>query len=120
MLEQLLLFVLILFALLLRPLLPFLTDWLKRREHDMPSEGEPEASPVLRPERTVPRPLVARPPVVLRGGPRDRPVPTVGPPVVPRRRARSHLGSLQEVRRGIVLMTILGPCRALESPHPLQ
>jgi hypothetical protein len=117
MLEQLLLFVLLLFALLLRPLLPFLTDWLKRREHQAPPEVEPEASPVLRPERTLPRPRVARPPV-LREGPRGMPLPTVGSPVATHRRARSRLGSLRDVRRGIVLMTILGPCRTLEPPGP--
>jgi len=57
---------------------------------------------------------------VLREDSRDMPVPTVVPPVATRRRASSPLGSLQEVRRGIVLMTLLGPCRALESPRPPQ
>jgi hypothetical protein len=31
-------------------------------------------------------------------------------------RPPSRLGSRREVRRGIVLMTVLGPCRALEVP----
>ena len=31
-------------------------------------------------------------------------------------RAVARLGSPREVRRGIVLMTVLGPCRALEPP----
>jgi len=31
-------------------------------------------------------------------------------------RALQRLGSAREVRRGIVLMTVLGPCRALEPP----
>ncbi len=117
MLEQLLLFVLLLFALLLRPLLPFITDWLKRREHPAPPEVEPEASSVLRPERTLPQSLVAKPPVA-HSDPRDMSVPEVGPPVATHRRARSRLGSLRDVRRGIVLMTILGPCRTLEPPGP--
>ena len=28
-----------------------------------------------------------------------------------------HPGNLQEMRRGIILMTVLGPCRALEPPN---
>jgi hypothetical protein len=35
-------------------------------------------------------------------------------PASTRRAGRFRLGSLSEVRRGVVLMTILGPCRALE------
>jgi hypothetical protein len=41
-------------------------------------------------------------------------------PARPRRKARKvkiHPENLQEVRRGIVLMTVLGPCRALEPPN---
>lgn len=34
------------------------------------------------------------------------------PPALPQRRRRSALGSLADARRGIVLRTILGPCRA--------
>ncbi len=38
----------------------------------------------------------------------------------PRRRPKKvkiHPGNLHEMRRGIVLMTVLGPCRALEPPN---
>lgn len=36
---------------------------------------------------------------------------------LPKRRGRTiHLGRLRETRRGIMWMTILGPCRALEPP----
>jgi hypothetical protein len=31
---------------------------------------------------------------------------------------RSIMGSRRDTRRGIIMMTILGPCRALESPEP--
>ena len=33
------------------------------------------------------------------------------------RKRLTRLGSLRDLRRGIVLMTILGPCRALERPN---
>jgi hypothetical protein len=38
--------------------------------------------------------------------------------LTPRLQRRAPLGGLQAVRRGVVLMTILGPCRALEPPDP--
>ena len=64
-----------------------------------------------------PAPIPRRPP-----GPRtDRargPRPTLAAPVEPRPILRARLGTLQDVRRGIVLMTVLGPCRALEPPDP--
>lgn len=112
MLEQLFLLALLLFVLLLRPFLPFLTDWLQKREQQAPPAEEPEAPPQLSPALATP----SRPRQDLR----RTPVPTVGPPVATHRRARSRLGSLRDVRRGIVLMTILGPCRALEPPASQQ
>lgn len=115
--EQLLLFVLLLFVLLFRS---FFADLLRKRQRAAPPAIEPEVPAVLPPRvRTLPPPPVARPPVP-REGPRGMPLPTVGPPVATRRRARPHVGNLREVRRGIVLMTILGPCRALELPGPLH
>jgi hypothetical protein len=61
-------------------------------------------------ERGVPPPLPppARVPVVSR-----RPAP---PPIRPRRVSRRLLVNPLDARRGIVMMTILGPCRGLERP----
>lgn len=114
--EQLLIFALFLLVLLFRS---FFADLLKKRQRAAPREVEPEVPAVPPRVRTLPPPPVARPPVP-REGPRGMPLPTVGPPVATHRRAPSRLGSLREVRRGIVLMTILGPCRALELPGPLH
>jgi hypothetical protein len=44
--------------------------------------------------------------------------PTPAAPAGARAPVRSRLGTLQDVRRGIVLMTVLGPCRALEPAPP--
>ena len=99
--------------------------WLKkRREGGLP--GEPESAeredmqeqdltgtalqplqpatpePTLQPE--FPRP--ARAPLA----------DAMSQAVVPRPR-RSPVGSLADARRGIVLRTVLGPCRALEHPN---
>lgn len=48
---------------------------------------------------------------------RRAPLPLVVPPTS-RQRTRSPVGGLRSLRRGIILMTILGPCRALDSPEP--
>jgi hypothetical protein len=40
-------------------------------------------------------------------------VPEKTPPAVPARRHRTRLGPPSELRRAVVLMTVLGPCRAL-------
>jgi hypothetical protein len=65
----------------------------------------PPAAPTRVPERR-PRPR-AEP------GRDARPTPVA--PIGARPPARSRLGTLRDVRRGIVLMTVLGPCRALEA-----
>lgn len=54
-----------------------------------------------------------RPEPRARAGRVARPTPLV--PAGARRPARSRIGTLKDVRRGIVLMTVLGPCRALEA-----
>jgi hypothetical protein len=82
----------------------------------VPATIEPEAPEALPPRVRIPSPPLAS----AFGGPREGPVgapaPAAVPPVAIRRQARAPVGSLRDVRRGIVLMTILGPCRALEPP----
>jgi hypothetical protein len=69
-----------------------------------------------------PRPARRTPPVVaprrLPTAPDTTPLPIAMPRVAPRPRVRTPLGGRRAVRHGIVLMTILGPCRALEPPDP--
>jgi hypothetical protein len=99
----------------------FLVVWLlnlflqylrKRGQSEARREIDPHAPPV-RPR--TPTPL---PPRVM--APRAPPVPAVAPLVASHPRTPSRLGSPREVRRGMVLMTILGPCRALEPPELLR
>jgi hypothetical protein len=86
-----------------------LGNLLARRRQSRPAAGPPHEPGV--PDGLAP---VGKPP-----RPRRRPAPSAPPPSdlpVTRRRRRSRLGTLREVRRGIVLMTILGPCRGAEPP----
>jgi hypothetical protein len=118
----------LIFALVL--FFQFVVPLLRRRlEEAAPDEGED----AITPERVVleraPAPVVVKPAPVARAesrtparperrGPARRAAPPPpAPPLAVAPRRPSPLGSIAEVRRGIVLMTILGPCRAAEDPE---
>jgi hypothetical protein len=91
----------------------------QRAEPPVPPE-EPEAAPWPTPSRTQELPPAAR--VILPVPLTEPSIPVVRPMRAPapapqaRRRPRGHrrLGSRADVRRAIVTMTVLGPCRARE------
>jgi hypothetical protein len=87
----------------------------RRVQGEAPRRQESDVSERPQPARRTP-PVVA--PRRLPAVPDTTPVPPARPRVVTRPRARAPLGGLRAVRHGIVLMTILGPCRALEPPDP--
>ena len=91
MLDQLLLLLLLVFALLLRYILPLLGDWQLSREQA--------------PSSRLARQVAALP---------------VASAVTPRGQRRLQMLHRHEARHGIILMTILGPCRALEASQPPQ
>jgi hypothetical protein len=101
---------LLLAVIVLVPLLNLLLRWLQRRmEAAAPASPGPEAAGPLpglppRAERREPLPAVELPRVAARA--RRRPRPT------------APIGTLPEIRRAVVMMTVLGPCRALEEPPP--
>jgi len=106
--EQLFILVVLVFVLLIN----FAVRMLKRRvSGEAPRTRESEVSEIPRPARRPP-PVVAprRFPAAPGADPLSLAVLRVAP--------RPPLGGLRVVRRGIVLMTILGPCRALEPPGP--
>jgi hypothetical protein len=82
-------------------------DASHRRESDVSERSRPtrQPTPVVTPRRS---------PAVLD----TTPAPPARPRVVTRLRGRAPLGGVRQVRHGIVLMTILGPCRALEASGP--
>jgi hypothetical protein len=119
-LESLFFLLLVAFVVLANVILP----WLRRRlEGGPPADIEPQA-------REVPRRAQAAPPGPApsrgrfaaseqpREGPSGPPLPSVAPPRVRRARARWPVANLGDARRGIVLMTILGPCRGVEPYDP--
>ena len=83
---------------------------------NVPRETAPEA-PQIPPRGHRPPPPVVEP---RRAGGRPSTTPSRpdAPPEAAPRRPRAPLGGRRAVRRGIVLMTVLGPCRALEPPDP--
>jgi hypothetical protein len=101
-------------ALVLTPLFSLLMRAVQRRlAGEAPRALGPEAPSVPAPARTLPAPAtgaVAGPRDTLRG----RATGMVVTSAAAGGRAPSRLGSHREVRRGIVLLTVLGPCRALE------
>jgi hypothetical protein len=83
-----------------------------------PSAPQPEPEPPER--RTIPPPSPPRPPAIPPPPPAPPARPATGAPrpaVVahPGRIRRLRLRTPAEVREAMVLMTVLGPCRALES-----
>ncbi len=107
--SQLLLLALLLAAWLLGLALRYL---MKKRQSEARREVAPKAPSVL---SHASSPL---PPHVI--APRAGPLLAVAQRVVTHQHLPSRLGGPREVRRGIVLMTILGPCRALEPPEPIR
>lgn len=109
---QLLFLLLMAFVLLLN----FVTRALRRRVvRAAPRSSESEVSEI---PRRAQRPPPATTPRRSPEAPRTAPLPVAVRPATPQPRARAPLGGLRAVRRGVVLMTILGPCRAVEPPGP--
>jgi hypothetical protein len=110
--EQLLLLALF----LLVALASSLARWLKAR-----MEGQPPAQTRLPDDVTVRRPPYPPGEPAMPVG--TRPVPSVQsappPPVTTRRgSARPRFSDRSDLRHAIVLMAVLGPCRALERDEP--
>ncbi len=110
---------LLLAVFLLVSLLNFLlTLWRRRSDGARAGQFEPVA-PQTPAQETRPRAIqTARTGVSGDRPRRETPrVPTEVPPGAPRLKVAARLGP-RDARRGVVLMTILGPCRALEPQPP--
>ncbi len=100
------------------PLINFLLPWLRKRMEGAGAR-QPEPAPREAPPRaTRPHPLQPARTNVTQEGPRREVLPVRIQPLAVRRFAHGRLGSRRELRRGIVLMAILGPCRGLERRQP--
>jgi hypothetical protein len=111
----------ILFLLLfvLVPLLTLLVRGLQRRvrEQQRPVPAESRAAEPVAREKRPPAPMPPRVRVIEPALPRAglRTAPPAHPPQPVIRRA-GPLGGRAAVRKAVVAMTILGPCRGLEDP----
>ena len=106
-----------LFLFLIFALLSFVARWLKR-ELDGSADRETE-SKVYGLFQERPEPLVfsqEKLPVREERGTKE-PLMAPAPARLKSKRVKIHPRNLQEMRRGIVLMTVLGPCRALDPPN---
>jgi hypothetical protein len=109
-------FLLMLFVLV--PLVNLLVRWLRRRAREQQRlapagsrAGEPVAREELAPAPMPPRVRVIEPALRREG---FRAAPLAHPP--PATRRAGPLGGRAAVRKAVVAMTILGPCRGLEDP----
>jgi hypothetical protein len=112
--------ILLLLVLVAVPLLNLLVRWLRhlaRAQHQAPAERRPAET-----DASHARPSAALPPgprVADRGQPQEAPrraAPAPPPPVI---RRAGLLHGRAAVRRAVVAMTILGPCRAMEEQPPM-
>jgi hypothetical protein len=105
--------ILIVAALVLAPLFSVLMRAVRRHlEGDRPRDLEPGARNAPAPMRPPPAAPVPAPVLHARDTPRGRMAGTAAETKV----MGGRLGSHGDVRRGLVLMAILGPCRALDPP----
>jgi hypothetical protein len=115
--------IILLLLVVLIPLVNLLAGWLKRwaREQQRPAPaGSRAAEPVAR-EELPPAPMPPRVRVIepVLPGEGSRKAPPAPPPQPGIRRA-GRLGGRAAVRKAVVAMTILAPCRGLEDPPPSQ
>jgi hypothetical protein len=113
--------IVLLLVFVLVPLFNLLVRWLQRRARaqQRPVPAEPRvAEPVAR-EGRLPAPMPPRVRVIESARPREGPgkaPPAPRPEAVIR--GAGPLGGRAAVRRAIVTMTILGPCRGLDERPP--
>src|ERR671919_541164 len=106
--------ILLLILFILVPLINFVMRRVRKRLEDQIPEEE-FVTQIRRQAQATPAPLPT--PRASRNRVRELQAPIVLTPL-----ARSHftkrslLGTPRDVRRGIILMTILGPCRAFDPP----
>ena len=104
--------VLLLLFLVVLPLINFLLRRVRKRRHHLIPQEKPVEQMFYQAQTTLPRatPRAAGDQV------HRSPARTVAPPANDRVTRRSLLGTPRDARRGIVIMTLLGPCRAFDPP----
>ena len=116
--------IILLLVFVLVPLFNLLVRWLQRRAREQqrrvpaePPMAEPAPLGQWPPAALPPRFRVIEP-LLSQEAPRKEPSGKAPPAALPVRRRAAPLGGRAAIRRTIVAMTILGPCRGLEEPPP--
>ena len=103
--------ILVLLAFILFPLINWLLQRMQRRFESQ--------APRQQPPQPAPRTFAKAPPIEVMASARERMPPAKMPETPLSRRnqsiKRSLLRSRRDLRRAIILMTVLGPCRANDS-----
>lgn len=103
---------LLLLLFILTPLLNFLLQrFRKRRNQHIPQE-KPVEQMFYQAQTTLPRATPRAAGDRVHRSPARAPTPLANDRVT----KRSLLGTTRDARRGIVIMTLLGPCRAFDPP----
>ena len=106
--------IVLLIVFILLPLLNFVIQRIQRRRKRQTPEKEPVAQ-IRRQAQATPAPPPT--PRASRSRVHGPQAPTISTPIsVSHVTERSLLGTSRDVRRGMILMTILGPCRAFDPP----
>ena len=104
--------ILLLLLFILAPLLNFLLQRARKRRHHPVPQEKPVEQMFYQAQTTLPRATPRAAGDRVHGSPARG----VTPPANDQITKRSLLGTPRDVRRGIVIMTLLGPCRAYDPP----
>jgi hypothetical protein len=106
--------ILLLIVFILLPLFNFVRQRIQRRLKQKTLEKEPVAQ-IRRHAQATPAPPPT--PRASRSRVHGPQAPTISTPIsVSHVTKKSLLGTSRDIRRGIILMTILGPCRTFDPP----
>jgi hypothetical protein len=104
--------ILLLLFFIALPLLNFLLQRARKRRHHPVPQEKPVEQMFYQAQTTLPRATPRAAGDRMHGSPARAVAPPANNPLT----KRSLLGTTRDVRRGIVIMTLLGPCRAFDPP----
>jgi hypothetical protein len=116
MLDQFIALLVLFIVLFARYMLPYLIEWQRSYEEEQRSAGRPPTPSAPHPLPRIPVPSIPEGPPIPVMKP-AMPLPLTHTTVRRRRHRWFQTFDRQEARRGMVVMMVLGPCRALEEPH---
>ena len=104
--------ILLLLFFIALPLLNFLLQRVRKRRHQLIPQEKPVEQMFYQAQTTLPRATPRAAGDRMHGSP-ARPVTPLANDQITK---RSLLGTTRDARRAIVIMTLLGPCRAFDPP----